>query len=163
MEDVNNTNQKFLRIFWDLSANTKSQIKAAATLVRSLDFCQDKFEKENNGTGYCPELAYSLKRVIGGTGASTHNSRVGFSIALAEVRQILTLKTHVLDTVPLFNHPTRGSLSTSSFRTRKGLKVQERDKGLQFWSDLWCTCHLAIWTLAKVTRGILVVGYIFSF
>jgi hypothetical protein len=89
MEGVNNnTNQKFLRIFWDLAAtNSKVQTRAAATLIRSLDFCQEKFGEEE----FCPELAYSLQRLVAGVGSSTHSSRIGFSLALTEVWYLVML------------------------------------------------------------------------
>lgn len=86
MEDVNNTNQKFLRIFWDLSSDSgKTQTKAVATLIRSLAYCQERHEKETKDKSFCSEVEYSLNRLISGTGSSTQSSRLGFSLALAEV------------------------------------------------------------------------------
>ncbi len=78
-------NTKFLALFWDLaSTEPKVSKKAAITLIRSLDFCQKRFE-EGGESGHCQELTYSLKRLVRGLGSSRDGARVGFSVALTEV------------------------------------------------------------------------------
>lgn len=79
-------NDRFLNLFWELAtADPEVHKPAAVTLIRSVNECQKKYEREQASVAAtercCPELSYSLKRCIGGLG---NTNRPGFFMALAQ-------------------------------------------------------------------------------
>eukprot|EP01130_Rhizamoeba_saxonica_P018078 TRINITY_DN8956_c0_g1_i1.p1 TRINITY_DN8956_c0_g1~~TRINITY_DN8956_c0_g1_i1.p1 ORF type:complete len:1106 (-),score=257.60 TRINITY_DN8956_c0_g1_i1:111-3428(-) len=88
-------NQEFLQLFWDLaSLDTHQQQHALVSLLKSLEFCQDRYVKslseeqtQDPNQNICPEITYTFQRLVKGLSSSRDDARRGYVIALTEVLQ----------------------------------------------------------------------------
>lgn len=98
-----------LPLFWHLSsAKKKERIDASVKLVAALEHFQTQFvpkdspetsEDEEDGTEQksdglkhlnAQDVAYSIRRLIRGLASPRESSRIGFAVALTEVRTIIS-------------------------------------------------------------------------
>ena len=104
-----------LPLFWNLSSNSRQErLDASVKLVGALENFQSNFVpsktpqessseedeendegapvKDNLDSGNAPDVSYSLRRLVRGLASPRESSRLGFAVALTEVRSIfLTL------------------------------------------------------------------------
>jgi DNA polymerase phi len=78
---------KFFDFFWELSSvESTVRNKAAIALVQTLVTRQKDFHSTDPQQLYCPELAYSITRLVRGLASNREGARQGFVLALTEVR-----------------------------------------------------------------------------
>ncbi len=101
-----------LPLFWNLSsANKKERLDASVKLVSALEHFQSNFvpkgsletsededeSKKSDGLDAlnAVDVAYTLRRLIRGLASPRESSRLGFAVALTEVRSIPFVRTFV--------------------------------------------------------------------
>jgi DNA polymerase phi len=83
-----------LECFWDLSATDKAKrLDASERLVDALEKFQAQHQIPEDDDGVndlernnAPDVAYAIKRLVRGLASPRESSRLGFSVALTEVR-----------------------------------------------------------------------------
>ena len=101
-----------LPLFWHLSsANKKERLNASVKLISSLEHFQSNFvpkdspetsenEDEDEGEGgksdgldalNAQDVSYSMRRLIRGLASPRESSRLGFAVALTEVRALVSV------------------------------------------------------------------------
>ena len=112
-----------LPLFWNLSsASKKERLGATVKLVSSLEHFQSQFiptggqteaaedsdasdqEIEDNGRDALdslnsPDVAYSIRRLCRGLASPRESSRLGFAVALTEVRSFLPVPIYMFVTL----------------------------------------------------------------
>lgn len=103
-----------LPLFWHLSsASQKDRIDASVKLVGTLEEFQSQFEPKDSPDASDEEhdheqdsksdgldalnaqdVSYSIRRLIRGLASPRESSRLGFAVALTEVRHYLTTNVH---------------------------------------------------------------------
>lgn len=173
-----------LPLFWDLSSgNTKERVNASVKLISALEQFQAQFSpkelasessdegEDDDETGAAkadaldvlnaPDVAYSVRRLVRGLASPRESSRLGFAVALTEVRAVHTMTSSQADGGHLLafvqtrhyrmltdHHPYFGLLEKPGFHKRP------RGTRPALCSPLWLYVSHPVWpTLPRPTAS----------
>lgn len=94
MTEIKGKNSKFMDLFGDLASdNTVARNKAGAVIVKYLIHTQGG-ALEPQPMAMCPDLEYSLRRLVRGLSSSRQSARQGFAACLCELLLIFDFITY---------------------------------------------------------------------
>jgi hypothetical protein len=162
-----------LPLFWDLSSvEKKKRLDASVKLISTLEKFQGAFERRSaesdassneddsgreedmQGVGNlecdsmldvlnAPDVAYSIRRLVRGLGSPRESSRLGFAVALTEVRAKLQMYIRLMVEIPRAALPYNNCFLRANFgaspRCHSNVRQPNRPRGarLAFCSPFW--------------------------
>lgn len=151
-----------LPLFWSLSASSrKERLDASVKLISALDRFQrdwakgDEESEEPFENSNAPDVAYSLKRLIRGLASPRESSRLGFAVALTEVRRFSGLRMNS-ELAPTATFPFAiGAILHNCFHGSGQCKTnwindRQRRTGCPFRSAFWLYRNHSIRSLGQV-------------